>query len=114
MALECAPDRAELTAAFYELIGFQRVEPPSTLADRALWLQAGATQIHLLYSEAPVTPPQGHVAVIADRFAETISALRSAGHEVEDRAAHWGSQRNFVRDPVGNLVEIMEFPPPAV
>jgi catechol 2,3-dioxygenase-like lactoylglutathione lyase family enzyme len=49
--------------------------------------------------------------VVVDDYDATLTALRAAGHDVEPRAEHWGSPRSYVRDPAGNLVELMAFPP---
>jgi catechol 2,3-dioxygenase-like lactoylglutathione lyase family enzyme len=103
---------ADECAAFYELLGFRRVEPPPSLAERAVWLEAGPTQVHLMYVTEPVALPRGHVAVVVDPWSETLERLRAAGHEAEPRREHWGSPRAYVRDPAGNLVELMQFPPP--
>lgn len=111
VTLEVARERAERTASFYELLGFRPAEPPPTLADRALWLQSGDTQVHLLYVDEPSALPHGHLAVVVEDYEQTIGALRGAGHEPEDRPQHWGSPRSYVRDPSGNLVEVMAFPP---
>ena len=99
--------------AFYELLGLVRVEPPPSLAARAAWMQGAATQIHLMWVEEPVSLPRGHVALVAADYEATVAALREAGHEVEPRAEHWGVPRSYVRDPAGNLVELMAAPPPA-
>jgi catechol 2,3-dioxygenase-like lactoylglutathione lyase family enzyme len=89
------------------------VEPPASLRDRATWLQApdGFAQIHLLYADAPVAAPQGHVAVAASRFDEAVTALRDAGFDIEPRTAHWGAPRAYVRSPGGHWVEVMAFAP---
>ena len=106
--------RADVDACveFYELLGFRRVEPPPSLADRATWMQAGATQIHLMWVEQPVVPARGHVAVVAPEYEDVVRTLRTAGFEVEPRAEHWGVPRSYVRDPAGHLVEVMAAPPP--
>ena len=49
---------------------------------------------------------------LGDAYGATQTRLRDAGHEVDDHEEYWGSPRSFVRDPAGNLVELMEFPPP--
>jgi catechol 2,3-dioxygenase-like lactoylglutathione lyase family enzyme len=106
--------RRELTddcVAFYALLGFERVTPPPTLAQRAAWVQREGSQIHLLFAESPVALPTGHVAVVVDAFDATFVSLDAAGHQPEHRPVHWGSPRAYVRDPAGNLVEIMAFPP---
>jgi catechol 2,3-dioxygenase-like lactoylglutathione lyase family enzyme len=104
---------ADACAAFYGLLGFALVDPPPTLADRAVWVERGGTQVHLMFVEGtPVIPPQGHLAVVVDDYDSTFDLLRTAGHEPEPRSEHWGSPRSFVRDPVGHRVELMAFPPP--
>ena len=97
--------------AFFALLGFEEVEPPPTLTERARWVQRGATQVHVFYAEDPVVPPSGHVAVVAPEYDATLAALRAAGHLVDERAQHWGAPRSFVTAPGGHRVEVMEFPP---
>jgi catechol 2,3-dioxygenase-like lactoylglutathione lyase family enzyme len=115
VSLETRQEDVEAEVPFWALLGFDRVEPPPSLGDRATWLQAGdgATQIHLLYADDPVAPPRGHVAVMAPAFDATIALLEHAGHAVEPRARHWGAARAYVRSPGGHLVEVMAAPPPA-
>jgi len=112
VTFEVRPDQIDACVAFYALLGFAAVQPPPSLAQRAAWVQRGPTQVHLLRVEEPTTLPQGHVAIVAERYEETVARLRDAGHEVEARREHWGSPRSLVRDPAGNLVEVMAFPPP--
>jgi catechol 2,3-dioxygenase-like lactoylglutathione lyase family enzyme len=44
-------------------------------------------------------------------YDDVLATLREAGHDPEPRAEHWGSPRAYVRDPAGNRVELMAFPP---
>ena len=111
VALEVSRDRAPACVEFYELLDFEEVEPPESLRDRAAWVERGGTQVHLLYVEEPQALPAGHVAVVVDDWQSTFERLREAGHAVEPRREHWGSPRAYVRDPAGNLVELMAFPP---
>jgi len=111
VAFEVSRERWDACVAFYALLGFERVPPPPTLADRAAWVQSGPTQVHLMNVEEPTVLPRGHVAVVVDEYDATLAALREGGHDVEPRAEHWGSPRAYVRDPAGNLVELMAFPP---
>jgi catechol 2,3-dioxygenase-like lactoylglutathione lyase family enzyme len=111
VTLEVRREQGEQVAAFWELLGFARVDPPPALADRAAWLQHGAIQIHLMWVEEPVVLPRGHVAVVLEDWDRDLENLRAAGHEVEPRREHWGSPRAYVHDPAGNLVELMAFPP---
>ena len=111
VALETAPGDREASIAFWRLLGFEPVEPPETLRDRADWLQAGATQIHLLWTDSPVAVPEGHVAVVASDYDATLERLRAAGFEPDPRKEHWGAPRSFVRAPGGHRVEVMAAPP---
>jgi catechol 2,3-dioxygenase-like lactoylglutathione lyase family enzyme len=110
------PDALDPCVAFYELLGFTRVEPPPSLARRAAWLQPKSlqlpvsVQLHLLLDEA-AEPATGHVAIWPQDYEQTLEALHRAGHAFEPRTEHWGARRGYVTDPAGNLVELMERPP---
>jgi catechol 2,3-dioxygenase-like lactoylglutathione lyase family enzyme len=106
-------------AAFYELLGFARVEPPTALAGRALWLSGRGALIHLQFGGTDGTdiselaqPGVGHVGIVVPDYAAVTASLRAAGVESEPRSEHWGSPRCYVRDPAGNRLELMEFAPP--
>lgn len=111
VAIEIRRDDVDACLHFWWLLGFERVMPPEALAERAAWVQAGGTQVHLLYAEEPVAPPEGHVAVVAADYEATLARLRGAGLEPDPRTEHWGSPRCFVRSPSGHRVEIMAFAP---
>ena len=111
VTVEVAPQRVDACLAFYALLGFEQVEPPPSLSDRTAWVQRDSTQVHLMHVEEPVTLPHGHLAAVVEDYEATLAALREAGHDPEPRTEHWGSPRCFVRDPAGNLVELMAFPP---
>lgn len=96
---------------FWELLGFEQVQAPAGLGGRATWVQAGPTQIHLLYADEPVAAPEGHVAVVVGDYEATLALLRDAGFEPRSRAEYWGSPRAFVRCPGGHRVEVMAFAP---
>lgn len=111
VSVEVRRSDVEPCVAFYALLGFEQVDPPQSLADRAAWVQAGATQVHLMYVEEPTTLPEGHIAVVVDGYEDVLDALREAGHQPEPRSEHWGSPRAYVDDPAGNRVELMAFAP---
>jgi catechol 2,3-dioxygenase-like lactoylglutathione lyase family enzyme len=112
VSLEVRRDQVDGCVAFWELLGFARVEPPPTLRERAAWVERERTQIHLMHVDDPAVPPAGHAAVVAADYESTLEALRLAGFEPEPRSEHWGAPRSFVRDPAGHRVEIMSAPPP--
>ena len=111
VTFEVARDAVQDCVAFYALLDFEEVEPPASLRDRAAWVERGGTQVHLMHVDDPVVLPRGHVAIVVDDWQSTLERLREAGHSVEARREHWGSPRSYVRDPAGNLVELMAFPP---
>ena len=51
------------------------------------------------------------MAFVVEGYEDALAGLREAGYEVEPRREHWGSPRAYVRDPAGNLVELMERAP---
>lgn len=110
VALEVREEEANAEVAFWGLLGFAEV-PAGTLASRSRWLQRGTTQVHLLYAEEPVVPPHGHVAVVAEAFAEVCARLAAVGRIPELRKEHWGAPRAFVSSPAGHRVELMAAPP---
>jgi catechol 2,3-dioxygenase-like lactoylglutathione lyase family enzyme len=111
VAIELRQQDAGDCVRFWALLGFERVPAPPALAERVVWLQRQQTQVHLLLSEEPVVPPQGHVAVVVEDYDATLSALREAGWDPTPRTEYWGSPRAFVRSPGGHRVELMEFAP---
>jgi catechol 2,3-dioxygenase-like lactoylglutathione lyase family enzyme len=112
VSVEVRPADAEACVRFYELLGFEEVEPPGSLAGETTWVQRGPTQVHLLHTDDPVNPPQGHLGVVVDDYDATMDRVRAAGFEADPRPQHWGAPRSFTRDPAGNRVELMAAPPP--
>lgn len=111
VALELAPSERRAAEEFFGLLGFTPVDPPESLRDRTSWVQREGSQIHLLLTDEPSVPPQGHCAVVAEDYWATLEALRAAGHEVEERSEHWGAPRAFATAPGGHRVEVMAAPP---
>jgi catechol 2,3-dioxygenase-like lactoylglutathione lyase family enzyme len=112
VTLETRLDDVEDAVAFWALLGFERVEPPGRLAEIATWVERAGTQVHLLYSEDPVAPDQGHTAVVPDDYDAAVVRLERAGFACRPTTQDWGSPRCFVRSPGGHRVEVMAFPPP--
>ncbi len=111
VSLEVREAEASAEVSFWALLGFSEVEAPETLRGRTRWLARADTQVHLLFSEAPVVPPDGHVAVVTPAFAEVSARLAAVGRIPEMRTEHWGVPRAFVSSPAGHRVELMAAPP---
>jgi len=110
VGIEVAPAEVEAAAGFFELVGFERVEPPPTLAEFT-WLERGGTQIHLMPTEGPTVPSPDHLALVAPDFDATVARLREAGFAVEAKREHWGVPRALAIAPGGHRVELMAAPP---
>lgn len=107
VTIELTRDQVDHCVRFYELLGFQRVDPPESLQERATWVERDGTQVHLMPVEEPTVPPSGHHAVLVADYDATLEELRNAGFDPKPRKEHWGSGRSFVRNPAGHRVEVM-------
>lgn len=110
VGIEVAPAEVEAAVGFFELIGFERVEPPGTLR-KYTWLEREGTQVHLMPEEEPTVPSPGHLAVVVADFEKTIARLRERDFEVEPKREHWGEPRALAIAPGGHRVELMAAPP---
>jgi catechol 2,3-dioxygenase-like lactoylglutathione lyase family enzyme len=114
VALPIRRNDVEAEVTFWALLGFSVVEPPPSLRERAIWVQApDDTQIHLFYADEPVAASGGHTAIIVSAFDATLTALVDAGHPTQPRTPHWGARRAYVHSPSGHLIELMAAPPPS-
>ncbi len=110
VGIEVAPADIEPTVGFFELLGFERVEPPPSLSEFT-WVEREGTQIHLMPREGPAIPRVGHLAVVVPDFDAALQRLQEAGFEAERRREHWGSPRAWAISPSGHRVELMAAPP---
>lgn len=110
VGIEVAPEDVERSIELWQLLGFERVEPPPTL-NEYVWLERKGTQVHLMPTVSPTVPPRGHTAVVVADFERTFEALRERGFEAEQRREHWGAPRARVIAPGGHRVELMAAPP---
>jgi hypothetical protein len=112
VGIEVAPADIEATAHFFELVGFQRVEPPPALAEYT-WLEREGTQIHLMPVKEPTVPAPGHLALVTPDFHATVARLGERGFAVQPKREHWGEPRALAIAPGGHRVELMAAPPAA-
>ena len=110
VGIEVAPAEIERAAELFELLGFERVEPPPTLAEFT-WLEREGTQVHLMPEERPTAAPRGHLALVATDFEATLARLQEHGFEVEPRREHWGAPRAHTIAAGGHRIELMAAPP---
>jgi hypothetical protein len=111
VGIEVAPDEIEAATGFFELLGFEQMEPPAALS-RYTWLEREGTQVHLMPEANPTVPSRGHLAVVAPDFEATVARLRDRGFAIEAKGEHWGRPRALATAPGGHRVELMAAPPP--
>jgi catechol 2,3-dioxygenase-like lactoylglutathione lyase family enzyme len=80
-----------------------------------VWFATDEEGVELHFIPHPVPPDPArthHFCLQVDDLAAVRERLVAAGSEVRDPGARiQGRERAFVRDPVGNLVELVEIPP---
>lgn len=106
VALETRREDLDAEVAWWARLGFERVEPPASLRDRAAWVQRDGQQVHLLLADEPRTA--GHLALVVDAWPPPV--------EHEERERHWShppAPRAYARTPGGHLVELTTAPPDA-
>jgi hypothetical protein len=113
VGIEIERGDVERAVEFFTLLGFERVEPPPTLASGFTWLERDGTQVHLMHEEHPTVPARGHLAVIVPDFEGTLARLHEHGFETRPGRQHWGAQRAHAIVPGGQRVELMTAPPSA-
>lgn len=111
VGIEIAPADVPRAVEFFGLLGFERVEPPPSLAQGFTWVEREGAQVHLMHEEDPTVPDRGHLAVVATDFEAAIERLREHGFEVERRREHWDVPRALALAPGGHRVELMAAAP---
>ena len=85
----------------------EAAEQNSSRPEQTAWWE----EMSALFTDEPVVPQAGHVAVVAEEFDATFAALTDAGFAPEEHPRPWGAARAFTRTPGGHLVEFMAQPP---
>ena len=106
-------DSEDMLRQFYVgLLGFEEIEKPVALKGRGgVWFNCGNMQLHVgIDAEPPMNEPsRRHIAFRIRSLEECRRALRSAGLTIEeDKAPIPGAIRLYLRDPVGNRVELLQ------
>jgi catechol 2,3-dioxygenase-like lactoylglutathione lyase family enzyme len=105
------PELEEITKHFYgAVLGLTQVPKPQTSRQSGAWYQMGPNQLHLSVETGEQGPrSSGHVCFAISDLAEAEQKFREAGVEIiSDPKPNPNSPRFFVRDPGGNLLEIVQ------
>ena len=106
------PGGNEQARAFYgAALGMREIPKPSTLSNNLVWFAASdeGDEVHVFQEEnmGPNSAAQ-HLCLEVDDIAAYESRLREHGFAVEIPERIVNRPRLFVRDPFGNLVELVE------
>jgi catechol 2,3-dioxygenase-like lactoylglutathione lyase family enzyme len=102
-------DRAR---AFYgAALGMREIPKPSTLSNNLVWFAANADgdEVHVFQEENMGSNSAAqHLCLEVDDVAAYEARLREHGYEVRIPEPIVNRPRLFVRDPFGNLIELVE------
>lgn len=106
------PGGNDQARSFYgEALGMREIPKPSTLSNNLVWFAANddGDEVHVFQEEqmGPNSAAQ-HLCLEVDDIAGYEARLRDRGYEVEIPESIVNRPRLFVRDPFGNLIELVE------
>ncbi|RJP70320.1 MAG: glyoxalase [Candidatus Abyssobacteria bacterium SURF_17] len=104
-------DDIEKANQFYgRLLRLRQLErPPEVIAGGpGAWYKLGNRQLHIFVGPGARETSIRHFGLVVEGMDTLVERLRAAGFELED-AFSFGEfkRRKFVRDPFGNLIELM-------
>lgn len=114
MGVTFPPDAAGAVRDFYGgVLGLEEMPVPPEVADHGwIWFATRdhGIELHFIPHEIPPDPARRHhFCLQVDDLAAARARLESAGAEViEPGSRIHGRERLFTRDPVRNLVELVE------
>lgn len=109
---------AQVRGFYGEVLGLSEMPVPAEVADRGwIWFSTGheGVELHFIPHDIAPDPARVHhfclqvddLGVLRARLERSGAAVRDAGSRIQ------GRERVFVRDPLGNLVELVELVEPA-
>lgn len=104
---------AECLNFYRGVLGLKHVISP---IKQTAWFEQG---IHLYWGGEPERirygeQPKAHhfAVVVGDQYEIVRGACQRINLFLEDATEYWGKKRCYIRDPMGNRIELMEGPPP--
>jgi len=105
------PELERETKEFYgEVLGLEQVPKPSGSRPSGAWYQIGANQLHLsVENENRGALSSRHICFAVSDVRAAENRFREAGVEIiPDPRPIEGTARFYVRDPGGNMLEIVQ------
>jgi catechol 2,3-dioxygenase-like lactoylglutathione lyase family enzyme len=101
-------DLDEALRFYVDQLGFGLLERPD-FGFRGAWLEAGASQIHLMEDPRRTIDTRQHVALQVRGLPDIVTALEAAGVDASVAPYVPGAGRQaFLHDPSGNRIELNE------
>jgi catechol 2,3-dioxygenase-like lactoylglutathione lyase family enzyme len=105
------PELEQAAKDFYgAVLGLQQIPKPATSRQSGAWFQIGPNQLHLSVDNDERAPLSSrHVCFAVADLNAAQARFREAGVEIiPDPRPVEGSPRFYVRDPGGNMLEIVQ------
>jgi catechol 2,3-dioxygenase-like lactoylglutathione lyase family enzyme len=105
------PDLEPAAKEFYgTVLGLKQIPKPPTSRQSGAWFQIGANQLHLSVDNEERGPLSSrHVCFAVSDLGAAETRFRDAGIEIiPDPRPVEGTPRFYVRDPGGNMLEIVQ------
>lgn len=105
------PEAEAATKNFYgNVLGLEQLPKPSGTRPSGAWYQIGPNQLHLSVEKEDRKPlSTGHVCFTVSDLRAAEARFREAGVEIiADPRPIEGTSRFYVRDPGGNMLEIVQ------
>ena len=100
-------DLARARAFYGGVLGLTEVPRPRSFTFQGAWFQLGPAQLHLMVQAQAEPPSSRHFALQVLDVAEAQRHVENAGVEVKESIPIPGTARFMLRDPDGNLLEII-------
>lgn len=113
----CVDDLAKAKSFYGDTLGLEELERPEFVAKNfsSAWYLLGNAELHVVEDAAqtkPGSPAGPHFAVSTDRFTEFVAALADTDTDIVFGPGKGmdGIDRLVVKDPAGNVIEIIDLP----
>jgi catechol 2,3-dioxygenase-like lactoylglutathione lyase family enzyme len=104
------PELEHAAKEFYgAVLGLQQVPKPKASRQSGAWYQIGANQLHLSVENEDRGPLSSrHICFTVSDLKAAETRFREAGVEIIPDPRPTGASRFYVRDPGGNMLEIVQ------
>ena len=105
-------DLSAAVAFYSEILGLAELEAPAAALENGIrWFDLGnGRALHLVRTDEAVSGGRAHFAITVDDIKGWRAFVEERGIEVQaPRLELYGAERFFMRDPSGNLLELVKW-----